>query len=109
MIRFTTIAVACLGLIVSTSHAWVYSEHRDITVVAVMRMKPPYRMQLDSLWRWARVGHEQRLPASVVIPQLPEQPNYIDWGAWPAMDLSSSSFFRMPGGSLALKPRMAVS
>ena len=93
MIRVIITAAACLCLLGSTSHAWVYSEHRDITVAAVMRLKSPYRMQLDSIWRWARVGHDQRLPASIVIPELPEQPNYIDWGAWPAIagDHSCSS------------------
>ena len=93
MIRVIITAAACLCLLGSTSNAWVYSEHRDITVAAVMRLKPTYRMQLDSIWRWARVGYEHRLPASVVIPELPEQPNYIDWGAWPAIagDHSCSS------------------
>ena len=93
MIRIISTMAACLCLFVSTAQAWVYSEHRDMTVAAVMRLSPTYRMHLDSLWRWARVGHEQRLPASVVIPELPEQPNYVDWGAWPAIagDHSCSS------------------
>lgn len=73
--------------------AWVYPEHRDITVAAVLKLDSVRRKQLDSLWSWARVGHEQRLPSSIVIQVLPEKPVFIDWGAWPAIagDHSCSS------------------
>jgi hypothetical protein len=67
------------------ANAWVYSEHRDISVAAVLKLDPEYRKVLDSLWRWARVGHEHRLSSSIVIMQLPEKPNYLDWAAWPAI------------------------
>lgn len=75
-----------VGVLASaTASAWVYPEHRDIAVAAVLRLDSVRRVQLDSLWSWARIGHETRLPSSIVIPELPEQPNYIDWGAWPAI------------------------
>lgn len=65
--------------------AWVFSEHRDISVAAVLKLDAARRLKLDSMWRLARVGHEGRLTSSVVITALPEQPQYIDWAAWPAI------------------------
>lgn len=75
------------------AHAWLYPEHRDITVAAVLKLDVARRARLDSIWSWARIGHEHRLSASVVIPELPAVPKYIDWGAWPAIagDHSCSS------------------
>lgn len=78
------VAVATI-MISTTASAWVYPEHRDIAVAAVMKLDSARRVQLDSIWSWARVGYESRLPSSIVIPALPERPNYIDWGAWPAI------------------------
>ncbi len=70
---------------VCSANAWVYSEHRDITVAGVLKLDGQRRVKLDSIWSWARIGHEQRLPSSIIIRVLPETPNYIDWGAWPAI------------------------
>jgi hypothetical protein len=79
-----SVAVATI-MITTTASAWVYPEHRDIAVAAVLKLDSARRVQLDSIWSWARLGHENRLPSSIVIPELPERPNYIDWGAWPAI------------------------
>jgi hypothetical protein len=65
--------------------AWVFSEHRDISLAAVMKLDAVKRHSLDSMWRLARIGHEGRLTSSVVITALPEKPEYIDWAAWPAI------------------------
>ncbi len=74
-----------LILISPTTRAWVYPEHRDIAVLAVLDLDSARRATLNQLWEMARVGHEERLPAFIVIPHLPEQPRYIDWAAWPAI------------------------
>ncbi len=78
---------------ISSARAWVYSEHRDITVAGVLRLDAQRRIRLDSIWSWARIGNEHRLPTSIIIQTPPESPNYIDWGAWPAIagDHSCSS------------------
>lgn len=86
--RAVYLYVVVLAIVVlqsTPSFAWVYPEHRDIAVAAVLKLDSARRVQLDSIWSWARVGYESRLPSSIVIPELPEKPNYIDWGAWPAI------------------------
>ena len=35
--------------------AWVYPEHRDITIAAVEKLDPAHRAVFDRLWREARV------------------------------------------------------
>jgi hypothetical protein len=94
MIPRSLLLILSLLMSVYGAKAWVYSEHRDITVAAVLKLDMQRRVKLDSLWSWARIGHEQRLPASIVIQVLPETPNYIDWGSWPAIagDHSCSSY-----------------
>ena len=77
--------LAGLLLLPSPGYAWVYPEHRDIAVLAVLELDSARRQTLNQIWEMARVGHEDRLPAYVVIPHLPEKPRYIDWAAWPAI------------------------
>ena len=84
IIRITILSILC-GIWSMPLSAWVYPEHRDIAVAAVLKLDSARRERLDSIWSWARVGYENRLPSSIVIPELPERPNYIDWGAWPAI------------------------
>ena len=79
-----TVLVVLLGL-QTMSKAWVYPEHRDIAVLAVLDLEPEKRKTLNKLWELARTGHEDRLPAYIVIPHLPDKPQYIDWAAWPAI------------------------
>lgn len=84
IIRITVLSILC-GIWSMPLSAWVYPEHRDIAVAAVLKLDSARRERLDSIWSWARVGFENRLPSTIVIPELPERPNYIDWGAWPAI------------------------
>ena len=48
------IVLACL--FATTSHAWIYPEHRDITVLAIQKLDPGRRATLDMLWADARRG-----------------------------------------------------
>src|SRR5215510_13635466 len=75
----------CLGVLQPiTAFAWLYPEHRDITVLAVQRLEPSQRALLEQLWSEARVGHEARLCAQLV-DTAPGNPACIDYAAWPAI------------------------
>jgi hypothetical protein len=76
---------ACLGVLQPvTAFAWLYPEHRDITVLAVQRLEPAARALLEQLWSEARTGHETRLCAQLV-ETAPGNPACIDYAAWPAI------------------------
>jgi hypothetical protein len=64
--------------------AWLYPEHRDITVLAVQRLDPAARALLEQLWSEARAGHAARLCTSLV-ETAPGNPACIDYAAWPAI------------------------
>src|SRR5262249_49945656 len=75
----------CLGVLQPvTAFAWLYPEHRDITVLAVQRLEPAPRALLEQLWSEARAGHEARLCAQLV-DTAPGNPACIDYAAWPAI------------------------
>src|SRR5262249_46564377 len=75
----------CLGVLQPvTAFAWLYPEHRDITVLAVQRLEPAPRALLEQLWLGAAVGPGARLGAQRVDP-APGTPACIDFAAWPAI------------------------
>ena len=65
--------------------AWVYPEHRDITLLAFERLDPAQRVQLQKLWSQARAGDEARLCAQMAYSGQGSRPTCIDYGAWPAI------------------------
>ena len=67
-----------------TALAWLYPEHRDITVLAVQRLEPAAHAVLEQLWSEARTGHEARLCAQLV-DTAPGDPVCLDYAAWPAI------------------------
>jgi hypothetical protein len=73
------------ALTAGSSFAWVYPEHRDITVLTVEKLSPDERVILDGLWAEARTGHEKRLCAQAADATQAEKPSCIDWAAWPAI------------------------
>ena len=82
----TLLLATCLGVLQPvTALAWVYAEHRDITVLAVQRLEPAQRALLEKLWSEARAGHEARL--CVQLADTTQGPNStcIDYAAWPAI------------------------
>ena len=82
---FTLLLATCLGMLQpATALAWLYPEHRDITVLAVQRLEPAARAVLEQLWSEARTGHEERLCAQLV-DTAPGNPVCIDYAAWPAI------------------------
>ena len=65
--------------------AWVFPEHRDITVFSVQRLDADRQIQLQALWSEARRGHEQRLCAQIADPAQGPNPACIDFGAMAAI------------------------
>jgi hypothetical protein len=65
--------------------AWVFPEHRDITVLAVRRMDSDRQTQLQALWSEARHGHEARLCAQMADPTQAPNPGCIDFAAMAAI------------------------
>ena len=64
--------------------AWLYPEHRDITVLAMQRLEPAAHAVLEQLWSEARAGQEARLCVQLV-DTAPGHPACIDYAAWPAI------------------------
>jgi hypothetical protein len=82
----TLLLATCLAVLQPvTALAWVYSEHRDITVLAVQRLEPAPRALLEKLWSEARAGHEARLCAQLADTTQGPNPTCIDYAAWPAI------------------------
>jgi hypothetical protein len=73
--------------------AWVYPEHRDISVLAVKTLDPERKELLERLWEDARSGDEARLCVEVAEPGQGLKPDCIDWAAMAAIagDHSCSS------------------
>jgi len=82
--RHLSILLCHVSLVTSLS-AWVYPEHRDIAVRAVLQLQPKHRMALDALWTKARRGHEERLSVTVVDTSQGSQRSAIDFAAWSAI------------------------
>jgi hypothetical protein len=81
----TVLLATCLGVLQPvTAFAWLYPEHRDMTVLALQRLEPVARALLEQLWSEARAGHEARLCAQLV-ETAPGTPTCIDYAAWPAI------------------------
>jgi hypothetical protein len=81
--------------LIAYSHtiAWIYPEHRDITILAVQNLDQQYRIELDKLWFEARIGYENRLTTTIIDSIQSTNPDKLDFAAWPAIagDHSCSS------------------
>ena len=82
-----------LGGVSQRAEAWVYSEHRDITILAVQHLDSDRDLVFQQLWAQARAGAENRLCAAAADSTQGLAPACIDWAAWPAIagDHSCSS------------------
>ncbi len=85
MMRRFLLILFMIIILSPASFAWVYPEHRDITLLAIQKLDSSHRAMLDQLWAWARTGHETRLNLSVIDPAQIEHPQYLDYAAWPAI------------------------
>ena len=66
-------------------HAWIYPEHRDITLLAIQKLETENRAQLDKFWAEARTGFEERLTAIIIDTLQTVQPDQLDFASWPAI------------------------
>ncbi|MEI7897624.1 MAG: hypothetical protein WCJ26_11360 [bacterium] len=83
---YKTLFIILLAIHLSlTGTAWVYPEHREITLVAIRKLDPAHRDQLNRLWDMARKGFESRLDVSVADFNQGEHTKYIDYAAFPAI------------------------
>ena len=82
-----------LGGVSQRAEAWVYSEHRDITMLAVQHLDSDRAKEFQQLWAQARAGAENRLCAAGADSTQGLTPACIDWAAWAAIagDHSCSS------------------
>jgi len=82
----TIVVVLCISMCApSTMLAWLYPEHRDITLLALKMLEPEQLSQLEELWSEARLGNESRLCVQMAEPTQGPKPSCIDYAAWPAL------------------------
>lgn len=93
-----SITLLIIGLLVGwspteTVFAWIYSEHRDISVLAVQKLDSERRTVFDYLWEKARTTHELRLCKQGADTTQGDNPSCLDWTALAAIagDHSCSS------------------
>jgi len=65
--------------------AWVYPEHREITLTAILKLDSAHRNLLNKLWAQARTVHPSRLSALPADSSLGEHPAFLDYAAFPAI------------------------
>lgn len=67
------------------AHAWLFSEHWDISSLALGRLDIEDRRVLDRLWAQARAGQGARWCASMAQHEQQMTPTCVDFAAWPAL------------------------
>jgi hypothetical protein len=76
-------------ILVSTFHfhgnAWIYPEHRDIMLLAILKLDSSHRATLDRLYALARAGYESRMFSSAIDPAQTTSVKYLDYAAWPGI------------------------
>jgi hypothetical protein len=83
--RFFVCQALLTCLFATTSQAWIYPEHRDITFLAIRKLDPTRRAVLDRLWVDARLGYETRFSLEAADSAQGEETTTIDYAAWPAI------------------------
>jgi hypothetical protein len=76
------IILVCVWFI---SLAWVYPEHREISMIAINNLDPDRQRILARLWADACIGYEHRLNELPADSTLGEKPTTLDYAAWPAI------------------------
>lgn len=77
----------------ATAYAWLYPEHREITLKAIVKLDSGRRFLFEQLWNSTRKGKEGRLTIGAIDPGQVGLPTLLDYAAWPAIagDHSTSS------------------
>lgn len=85
MTRTLRLALCISGLGPMTVFAWLYPEHREITVLAIRMLNPEQRSVLDQMWSEARSGYETRLCSNMTAGGQAPKPACIDYASWPSI------------------------
>lgn len=88
---FRALLLGSLLLEAINSFAWLYPEHRDITLLSIRKLSPEYRAELDKIWFSARMSYAQRLTQSVIDPGQNTNPAQLDFAAWPGISADHST------------------
>ena len=79
------ITALLIAAFASNADAWIYPEHRGITALAIQKLDPARRAELEQFWTLVRKGHESRLFATTVDTSNARKPKFIDFASWPAI------------------------
>lgn len=82
-LKLLVVFLLCAACELEPASAWVFPEHHDITALAIERLDPEHRAQLEKLWLLARTSHEARLCEEVA--SVTPQKDCLDYAAWPAI------------------------
>jgi hypothetical protein len=85
MLKKTILIILLTACFQFSGNAWIYPEHRDIMLLAILKLDSAHRAVLDRLWALARAGHEARLNLSVVDATQANNVKYLDYAAWPGI------------------------
>lgn len=66
-------------------NAWVYPEHRRISLAAIQRLSYGNRLVLDRLWSLLQQQHSTRLATLVIDTSKAGKGRLLDYAAWPAI------------------------
>ena len=67
------------------TQAWVYPEHREISLIAIEKLSFIHRSILDRLWTEARTGYEFRLTKTVIDVNQTTPVSLLDYASWSAI------------------------
>ena len=71
-----------LLFVVKGAFAWVYPEHRAMTILAIQKLKADQRATLERMWAVARIGHEGRLTSDLIDVTTTVNPTRLDYASW---------------------------
>lgn len=81
----TNILFLIILFVYTNSSAWIYPEHRDITLFAIQKLSLQNRSILDKLWFDARISYEARLTQTIIDTSQSIEPAQLDFASWPAI------------------------
>lgn len=67
------------------SHAYVYPEHRLITIAAIQKLNIQQRSTLNALWEIVQQQYTQRFSQYVIDTSKTTKGRLLDFAAWPAI------------------------
>lgn len=80
------IALLVIGLLcISKANAWVYPEHRRISILAIQQLSQTQQQLLHQIWQEIRKGNETRLSEQVFNLVQTKPVTQIDFAAWSAI------------------------